>query len=285
MPEGVHGLPRYEGTLRRRPAFLIIAAAEVRRAVDHTWTRFALMLAFAFSIVYLGGLWTLKQSRGDSIHTLDNFLYFLTGDSLVLQGLIPRLLPLLLAAAAAGPALLEDMRRGALELYFSRAVTRADYLLGKCLAVLGLVFVAIAGPSLVYWAGAFLLFDNHPDNWAWVPLGVLGYAAILAIILAGLGLGLSCVMRSSRAATLVLFGGLASIDVVLANLLEAITRSDALQVLSPFSALEQQSAWLFPGAEAPHTFPYWWGLIFLGGLAVVGWTLVALRHPRLQGVD
>ncbi|HLE95784.1 MAG TPA: ABC transporter permease subunit [Candidatus Thermoplasmatota archaeon] len=275
MPEGVHGLPRYEGVLRRRPSFPVVAFEEVRRALQNPWARFALMLAFAYSVVYLGSLWTLKQSRGDSVHTMENFLYFVN---------LLRWAALAIAAVMTGPSLLEDQRRGALELYFSRAVTKADYLAGKVLAVLGLTFISVFGPAMVYFAGSWVLFEKMPDRWAWVPLTAAAYAAIWALVVAGVGLGLSLVSRSSRAATLLLFGGVAVLDVIISNLLEAITRNDSVQVISPLSALGQQVGWLF-GADLPYTFPFWWGLVTLGGLALVGWVLVAIRHPRLQGVD
>lgn len=273
MPEGTHPYPRWTGALGRAPAFPVIAAQEVRRAVNNQWSRVALTVAFAYVVVYLGSLWA--QTNEPRRHTWEQYLYFLD---------VLRWAALALAATMAGPALLEDQRKGALELYLSRAVTRFDHLAGKVLAVLGLTWVAMVGPALLYFGFSFVLFENHPENWNWAWAGALGYTAIWAIVVAGAGLGLSCVMRSSRAATITLFAGLAALDKLVADLLNAITRSGSVQVISPFSALEQQKTWLFL-QDAPYAFPWWWGLITLGVVAGLGWALVLWRHPRVAGVE
>ena len=207
---------------------------------------------------------------------MDSFVEFL--------GLL-RWAGLALAAVAAGPALLEDAQRGALELYLSRAVTRLDYLAGKVLAVFGLAFAAMAGPGLLYWAGTFVVFDDQPQGWLWAWAGIVGYAFLWSLVVAGIGLGLSCVARSSRAASLILFGGVAGIGILFEVILGVITRDETLQVASPMSNMAQQVVWLFPGTDAPFAYPWWWGLIALVMLLLVGWGLVWWRHPRLKGVE
>lgn len=273
MTTPVTGYPRWDGALSKTPRFWSIAAQEVRNALRDQWARTALIVGFGYALIVLATLYSVVQTR-PSAHSREYFLDFL--------GLL-RWAALAVAAVMAGPALLEDDRKGALELYLSRSVTRPQYLAGKLLAVLGLTFVTIFGPALLYWGGTWLLADEHPAGWGWAPLGAAGYAAIWAIVVSGLGLGLSCVVRSSRAATLLLFGGLVVIHLVLANLLEFITRSETLQVMSPLNMLQAQQTWLFQ-MDAPFEFPWWWGLVGLGALAALGWTLVALRHPRLKGV-
>lgn len=274
MPEAVTGYPKWTGELSKAPRVLAIAIQETRRGLNDSWGRSALILAFGYAVITLAQLAYIADSR-PSVHSQDTFLTFL--------GLL-RWAALGIAAIMAGPALLEDDKKGALELYLSRSVTRPTYLAGKLLAVLGLTFLTIFGPALAYYAGSFLVFEEHPEGWAYVILGAAGYAAIWSLVVCGLGLGLSCLVRSSRAATLLLFGAVAAMDIVLGNLLEGITRSEAVQVLSPMSSLAQQGVWLF-GTEAPFDFPWWWGLLMLGGLAAIGWTLFAWRHPRLKGVE
>ena len=273
-PDAVQGYPRWQGELSGAPRMLVIAVEETRRAWNNQWARTALMLAFAYAILTLGTLFSLRTRVG--IHTMDALVEFL--------GLL-RWAGLGLAAVAAGPALLEDAQRGALELYLSRAVTRLDYLAGKILSVFGLAFAAVAGPGLLYWLGSFVVFEDQPAGWAWAWAGILGYAILWALVVTGIGLGLSCVARSSRAASLILFGGIAGIDILFGLILGAITRDETVQVVSPMADLAQQVVWLFPGTEAPAAFPWWWGLIALGILLLVGWGLVWWRHPRLKGVE
>jgi hypothetical protein len=147
-----------------------------------------------------------------------------------------------------------------------------------------MTFLTVFGPALIYYLASFVMFPEQPANWGYAILGAAGYSAIWAIVVSGLGLGVSCLVRSSRAATILLIAGVAGIDIILGALLSAITKSDTPRVFSPMSSLDQQAGWLFQ-STLPFTFPFWWGLITLGGLAIIGWSLVWLRHPRLKGVE
>lgn len=274
MPEGVVGYPRWQGALATGPAFLTIAAEDAQRALRNTWSQMALILAFAYAVFYLGSLNTIGDARGDAAaHTWENFTFFLGN---------LRWAAIAVAAVMAGPALLEDARRGALELYLSRGLTHRDYLAGKVLAVVGLTFLAFIGPALVYVGASYALFGAHPAGWERAAPGALGYGAMLALLFGGLGLGLSCLAKSSRAATLMLFGGIIVADVFVASLLTAITRQGELQILSPLAALAQQTEWLL-GVARPYAFETWWGIAEVAVLTVLGWALVAWKHPRLAG--
>ncbi|HUR69616.1 MAG TPA: ABC transporter permease subunit [Candidatus Thermoplasmatota archaeon] len=273
-PEAVTGYPKWTGQLSRAPRVWSIVMQEIRRAVNDQWARSALILAFGFAVITLGQMYAIVQTR-PSFHSKAQFLSFL--------GLL-RWAALGVAAVMAGGALLDDDKKGALELYLSRAVTRWSYLTGKVLAVLALTFATIFGPALVYYLGAFVLFKTQPEGWAWVILGAAGFAAIWSIVVAGLGLGISCLVRSSRAASIILFAGIAGMDIVLGKLLSGITKSDTVKVLSPMSDMDQQGTWLFQ-IDPPLGFPWWQGAVALLVLAILGWSLVWLRHPRIRGVS
>jgi hypothetical protein len=239
------------------------------------WVQVALILVLAYAVIYLGSLRSLASARSvASAHTWDNFLGFL---NIVRWGAV------MVAAVMAGPALLEDKRRGALELYLARAIRARDYMAGKVLAIFSLSALAVIGPGLIYWVGAFFLFDKQPTGWEYVPLGVVGYGLMWAMLVTGLGLGLSSVARSSRAATIALAGAFVVADVVVSNLLAGVTRDENWRVLSPLAALGQQVEWLFPGSKAPFPFPAWWGLLAWVALVGIGWGLVAWKRPRLAG--
>lgn len=274
MPNAVTGYPRWQGEYSKSPRFLTIAWHEVRRAIDDQWGRTALYVAIGYAVLSVGLLFASRTNPNAASY--DTLLAFIG---------IVRWAALGIAAVMVGPALLEDAQRGALELYLSRALDRRDYLLGKTLAVFGLTLAVTWLPALFFIGGSYIVVDTHPAGWGWTPLGTLGYAAIWAFVIAGVGLGLSCVVRSARAATLLLFGGLAILDIILTKLLEAITRDTQVDIISPLGDLQQQAVWLFPGAKAPYAFPWWWGLIVLAALAALGWGLVAVRHPRLKGVE
>lgn len=267
---GVTGYPKWEGQLSGAPRIWSIALNEARRAYNDQWARAALILAFGWAVITLGPLVARPTA-----HTLEAYLAFL--------GLL-RWAALGVAAVMAGVALLDDDKKGALELYLSRSVTRWTYLGGKVLAVLGMTFLTLFGPALIYYLASFLLIDTQPEGWPYAVLGAAGFAAIWAIVVSGVGLGVSCVVRSTRAASILIFAGIAGADILLGTLLSTITSSDTPRVFSPMSSLDQQRTWLF-NMDPLFDFPWWWGAITLGALAIAGWTMVWLRHPRLKGVE
>lgn len=274
MPETVQGYPKWDGELSNSPRFITIVAQEVRRAMQNQWARAALLFAVGYGIISIGSLFSARSNP--TVHSVANFVTFIS---------LLRWAALAVASIMAGPALLEDSQKGALELYRSRGVSRWSYLAGKVLAVSGLAFVAIAAPGLVYWAGTYVMFDTHPDGWGFVAFGVLGDALIWSLVITGLGLGLSAVARSTRASTIVLFGAVFGLNVLFSNILGGITKRGDFAVISPIAAMGQQVEWLYPGAKAPLEFPSWWGLVALATLLLIGWGLVWWRQPRIKGVE
>lgn len=274
MPEGVTGYPRWQGSLSGPPGFLVIAAEDIRRATRNVWSQVALLLAFAMPIVFLIQINSLADARGAAAaHTWANF-------SLLLAQL--RWFALAVAAIMAGTALLDDHRRGALELYFARAIPRREYLAGKVLAVFGLTYGAFVGGAILYVLGTYLLIDTQPTGWERAVPGLLVYGLLWAGLAAGLGLGLSCVAKSGRGATLILFAGFGVADVFVASLLQGITNVPEAQLLSPFSAMAIQSGWLFGQPDVLAVDPMW-GLVEVLVLIALGWGLVLWKQPRLAG--
>ncbi len=274
MPEGVKPYPRWDGPLNTAPLVLVVAGNEIRRAFINFWSRLALVFIAAYTVMYLGQLYTLQQDSGDSVHTMDNFVDFLNN---LRWGV------LVIAAVIGGPAILEDVRRGALEIYLSRAVNMTDYLVGKIIALFALTVLGLFLPATIYVLASLFFFKDHPEGWAGALPGAFVYSLILGAMVSGLALGLSSVSKSSRAATLLLIGGFAILDLVVSNLLAAITDDPNLQILSPFAAFQQQSEWIFRGVDSGAEFPMMWGVLVIVGLTLMGWIFLAWKHPRVRG--
>ncbi|MCK7481456.1 MAG: ABC transporter permease subunit [Candidatus Moduliflexus flocculans] len=85
-------------------------------------------------------------------------------------------------SAAAG-LVADDLKHSSLQLYFSRPLTKKDYLLGKLSVIAFFVLVLTAVPWLVLvvfkliFAGSLKFLAAYP----WLPLSILGYAALLAV--------------------------------------------------------------------------------------------------------
>lgn len=273
MPEGVRPYPRWDGPLATGPRVGVVAMDVVQRTFRNLWSQLALVFVAAYTIVYLGNLYQ-NRDAGDDVHTMDAFVDFLNN---LRWGVLA------IAAIIGAPAILDDQRRGALELYFSRAVNSGDYLFGKVLAVFGLCTLALFVPAVLYVVVSLFFFTQHPPGWPMALPGAFLYSLILAALVSGLALGLSTFSKNGRAMTLILGGAFVMLDLVVSNLLENITRDPKLQILSPFAAFQQQSEWIFQGIESGAEFPLWWGVLEVAALTIVGWILLVWKRPRVRG--
>ncbi len=102
---------------------------------------------------------------------------------------------ILVFAAVTTPELLcPDRRDGTLSLYFSTAVSRHEYLLGRVLAAVVPLLLVTLVPLLVLFAG-IMVFEDFPlawlgDNWAELPR-ILAAGLILATYYGLIGLAVS----------------------------------------------------------------------------------------------
>lgn len=87
-------------------------------------------------------------------------------------------LSFILAAWAAPPAISKDFANNAVQLYLSRPISRAEYLVGKVSSLAGLLSFTTWIPALVLWVVQAQLQGN---GWGWENLWLAG-----AIIIAGL---------------------------------------------------------------------------------------------------
>lgn len=272
MTEAPRGYTRWEGKPVDSSRIGIIAGDELRRVRTNTWSFLAAGAGIAWGIASTIELYQVKQA-GDATHDVQGFLAMLGQ----LQWFV------LVAAALIGtPMLLEDARRGALELYLSRPVTRFQHLAGKATALLALCMTMFVVPIAMYVLGAYVFFDEQPDGWTAAPWISLGYAFVWSVMASGLALGVSCLARNGRAAALVLIGGAVVLHVTATTLLPNLTEATWPTILSPFNAMQATQTWIWSEAETGD-FPAWWGLAEVLGLAALGWLLVAWFHPRLRG--
>ena len=95
-------------------------------------------------------------------------------------------------AAQAPVSVSRDLRFGVMALYFSRPMERVDYVFARYAALTTAVFVLMALPLTILLAGALLaelpVSEQLPDY-----LRAMGGAALLALVLAGLGLLIAAV--------------------------------------------------------------------------------------------
>lgn len=194
---------------------------------------------------------------------------------------------ILLFAGITTPELLcPDRRDGTLALYFSTAVSRSQYLLGRVAgAIIPLLLVTMV-PMLVLYAG-ILVFEEHPvgyleENWAELPR-IVASGVILAVYYGLVGLAVSS-LTGRRAFAIGGYLLLLVAPTVLSGLLqEAFTGAEELDLVALSTLPIGFAGELFPDArdEIPNSL----GEYALAYLVVVAAAAVVLRRRYRRGVE
>ncbi len=199
---------------------------------------------------------------------------------------IGALLPIFVAAQA--PELVvNDMRHRVLPLYFSRPISRLDYVIAKLGALsLGLLALTLA-PLLLLWIGRVLAEDDivaAVGNEIGALPGIIGNGILHAVVLASIGLAISSLSgRRAYAAGAVL--AIFLIGSVVSGIFQVQggSMANVAPFLNPLAILDGTRELLFGGtvAEAPAAAAdlplVVYGLATLVILAL-SWAVLALRY-------
>jgi ABC-2 type transport system permease protein len=161
-----------------------------------------------------------------------------------------------LFCAVAAPDLVgRDQRNHTLPLYFSRAITRSDYISAKILAL----FVAVLGVMLLPQALLFLgnavatedMLNYLGDEIDQVP-PVIASSVVVALVVASLSLALASLSSKRALSTGIVFAFFVLATVLSGALFEATTGDirNYVLLISPLDALEGVVFWIF-GATPP----------------------------------
>ncbi len=202
---------------------------------------------------------------------------------------IGALLPIFVAAQA--PELVvNDIRHRVLPLYFSRPMSRFDYVVAK-LGALSLALLSLTLlPVLVLFTGRVLAGDDVVgaigDEAGALP-AIVGTGLIHALVLASLGLAIcSLAARRAYAAGAVLAVFLIG-SVVGEILAEAGGFADVAPFLNPLAIMDGTRQWLFGGSVAESPVGAADVPLALYGLATLtvtlgAWAVLAFRYRRIS---
>jgi len=278
------GYRHYDGPrLGRRGAVMAIVGAGLRavfglgrsgRSKVIPWG--AVILATMPAIVALA----VRVLAGDllELYSYDNYLWG-----------VGALLPIFVAAQA--PELVvSDIRNRVLPLYFSRPMSRFDYVAAK-LGALSLAMLSLTLlPLLVLFVGRVLATEDIVaalgDEAGALP-AILGSGAMHAVVLASLGLAISSLAaRRAYAAgavlALFLIGGVVS-EVFVAG---PGGFRDIAPLLNPLAIIDGAREWLFGGSVAESPVRASGVPLAVYGLAtalliLVSWAVLAMRYRRI----
>ncbi len=190
------------------------------------------------------------------------FLTYFSNDSLLF-------LIVLVLAFGAGGLIADDLKHNSLQLYFSRPLSKKDYLVGKMSVVAFFVLILTALPGIVLiifkliFAGSFKFFLQYP----WLPLSVLGYSALLTVFFGFYVLLLSSVSKNARYVLILIFG-VYIFSNVLFGILQSIFRTPYMVLFSVPANLQQAGAFLF-GQKLPHAVPAGWSFAVLAAICAL----------------
>lgn len=106
----------------------------------------------------------------------------------------------------------DDFRTGALLVYFSRPLTRADYVIGKLGVLVALDVAILAGPALALWALAYAFRASALAGNLVLPVAILVQSVLVAFVLSVLALAAGAITRSGTVGAALLVGALVLVD-------------------------------------------------------------------------
>jgi len=277
------GYSHWDGKLaeRRRPWWPITRTG-IRLAFRKKAFKFVFAGAFMPSFIALVGLYISERLEDFKAIVRSNealinvspkyFKTIFTSDGLLF------LIILVLSFAGAG-LISDDLKHNSLQLYFSRPLSKKDYLLGKMSVIFFFVLILTAVPELVLFifkmifAGSFKFFLEYP----WLPLSILSWSALLAVFFAFYVLLLSASTKNTRYATILVFATYIFSN-VLFGILMSIFRKPAMALVSISANLQQAGAFIF-GQKPPFAVPAGWSFAVLAGICVLS-AVVLYRKTR-----
>jgi ABC-2 type transport system permease protein len=235
------GYQRYQGSCTSRlTRLLAFPRFSWRRLVNERLVVIVLMASLFWPLacacfVYLSNHTELLQGFGGPLVSFLSingtfFLTFMGAQSFFA----------ILLAALAGPGLVApDLANNALPLYFSRPLSRLDYVLARLLVLAGLL-------ALVTWIPGLLLFGIQVGmaGWSWFAANwTLGGAVFAGFVLWSLLLGLVAMASSAYARWRIIAGALVlAFFFVLSGagqLIKAVTGAEWALALNPSEAMKR----------------------------------------------
>ena len=188
----------------------------------------------------------------------------------------------IIAIYAGAGLIANDLKANALQIYFSKPITRRDYVMGK----LGVLFFFLALPTLV--PGMLLFFlavlfksdASFLEQNCWLPASVLGYSLLIIATYSVVMLAVSSLSKSSRFAGIV-FAALFFFSRIFYQILSVVLRSTRVAWVSLGNNLTQIGDYLFQ-VTPQYQSPLWLSAMVLG-LLMMG--SIWLLHHRVQAVE
>jgi ABC-type transport system involved in multi-copper enzyme maturation permease subunit len=188
---------------------------------------------------------------------------------------------LLLVFCGAG-LIADDLKYNSLQLYFSRPLTKKDYVLGKASVIVFFLSLITVVPGLVFvvmkllFAGSFQFLRQFP----WLPFSVVAYSAFIILFFTFYTLLLSSLNKNRRYVAVLIFGLYIFTD-ILFGIFHGIFRNPYFALLSIKNNLKQVGAVLF-GQEPQYDIPWVLSLLILAAFCTFS---AFVLNKKIRGVE
>ena len=179
----------------------------------------------------------------------------------------------------------EDRRLGAHLLYFARPLTRADYLLGKFLAVAFFGVFAVLVPSLIICAVAAI---TSPD-WSFVKhegmviVNTVLYSLLFLVTWTSTVLAISSVCSRKTFALVATFGFL-MLPLAVARSVSHLLGDRRFMMLSLQDNLQRIATGWLDAPSMGSTWPIGFSLAIVAAFIALSWSVLVLRVRRMEAV-
>jgi len=191
-----------------------------------------------------------------------------------------------LAMAWYGAGLIcDDRRAGAHLLYFSRPLTRFDYMLAHFATAFTFGCCAVLGPGLLICLVATFNSPNFiflTEKWP-VIVATIGYSLVFVAVLSTLILAVSALSKRKSyalAAVFAVFMGTLAIGGAMA----ALMRERQWWMLSLASHFERVADWWLGASRSMYRWDPWWSVAALAGVSILSLAIVSWRVRRMEVV-
>ncbi len=188
---------------------------------------------------------------------------------------------LLLVFCGAG-LIADDLKYNSLQLYFSRPITKKDYVLGKASVIVFFLSLITVVPGLVFvvmkllFAGSFQFLRQFP----WLPFSVVAYSAFIILFFTFYTLLLSSLNKNRRYVAVLIFGLYIFTD-ILFGIFHGIFRNPYFALLSIKNNLKQVGAVLF-GQDPQYDTPWVLSLLILAAFCTFS---AFVLNKKIRGVE
>jgi ABC-type transport system involved in multi-copper enzyme maturation permease subunit len=176
----------------------------------------------------------------------------------------------------------DDLRSNALQLYFSRPISRRDYLLGKASVLVFFLSLLTLIPGIVFILMKLLFAGNlnFLFRYPLLPLSIIAYSMLLTGFFVFYTLLLSAASKNRRYVTILIFG-LFFFSNILHRIFTGIFHSEFFSLLSIPANLNQIAAVLF-GRKPPYDVSW-----LLSAAVISAWCLLSalVLTRRVRGVE